>query len=110
MNQQFEKLDMLQEVSDFLSTPLPEDWNTWPLPKRREFWLGDRRGGCVPRRTVCALEIWKELLGLDDIPFTQSDARQINKVIAKIPGWKGRSCVNCGALYGNQRGFRYMIL
>ena len=94
-------------VADFLS--LPQDWRDRNLDMRREFWKGDRSSGTLHRKTVAALEIWQELFGYEKAFFSQRDARQINHFIRQVPHWLPSSSVDCGPLYGRQRGFVFDI-
>lgn len=100
----------IARVQVFLDTLLPLDWNAWDLERRREFWRGDRNGGAVHRRRVCALEIWQELFALERVDFDGRSARRLNKWIREIPYWNACSSVECGPLYGRQRGFLYDAL
>ena len=52
-------------VREFLERQVPEDWNKWPLDKRRMFWAGGVQDNVplAPRDRVCALEVWCEALG-----------------------------------------------
>ena len=96
-----------EAVADFLSTPLPQDWRDWNLDMRREFWKGDRSSGTLHRKTVSALEIWQELYGHDKRFFSQREARQINRFIRQVPHWLPSTSIDCGPLYGRQRGFSF---
>lgn len=95
-------------IENFLEILLPEDWESRNLEERLLFYsggFGDREIGTVPRMKVCALEIWQELFHGDPKTFTPLQAREINSVLRRIPGWEARSSDNCGPLYGRQRCF-----
>lgn len=101
-------------IRDFLDKEIPEDWDSRSLNERRLYWSGgfQDRGGlpggeqATRRRTkVCALEIWCEVLNGEARYFRQSDAREINAIIEKTPGWKKASTIRAGIAYGIQRGY-----
>ena len=97
-----------KDISEYLSTLLPDDWDIWTLEERRDFWAGDRHGGSALRQRVCAKEIWMELCCGAADRFGSCIAQEINKKIREAsPYWRGRSSVDCGPLYGRQRGFIY---
>lgn len=49
--------------------------------------LGDDPKRERPRRKVCALEIWVKVLGGTVKAMRNADAREINTILASIPGW-----------------------
>ncbi len=94
-------------IEKFLDTLLPEKWDSMDLEKRLLFLnggFGEREEGKELRNRVCAIEIWQELFRGDPKTFTQAQAREINGILRRIPGWKSKSSMNCG-IYGRQRGF-----
>ena len=95
-------------IENFLEVLLPEGWDDWDLEKRLMFWsggFGEERNGTVPRTKVCALEVWQELFKGDPKSYSQTQAREIIGLLRMIPGWQLSTSVNCGAIYGRQRGF-----
>ena len=95
-------------IENFLEVLLPEGWDDWDLEKRLMFWsggFGEERNGAVPRTKVCALEVWQELFKGDPKSYSQTQAREIIGLLRMIPGWRLSTSVNCGAIYGRQRGF-----
>lgn len=95
-------------VENFLDTLLPEDWDDRDLEERLLFLgggFGESEVGTVRRTKVCALEIWQELFHGDPKSFSPLQAREINSMLRRIPGWKPQSSANCGKLYGRQRCF-----
>ena len=95
-------------IEKFLDTLLPEGWERWDLDHRRNFWedgFEDESKGTVVRTKVCALEIWQELFKGDVKSYTQLQAREINNILRRLPGWKSSTSVDCGEPYGRQRGF-----
>lgn len=96
-------------IREFLERPLPEDWDERSLEERLLYWTGSFEepdlSKLVPRTKVCAMEIWCELLEGDVKQFTQTQAREINAVLMKTPGWSRRNGLRFGAGYGRQRCF-----
>ncbi len=94
-------------IENFLDTLLPKDWNSMDLEKRMLFWsggFGEKEEGTELRNRVCAIEIWQELFRGDPKTFTPMQAREINGILRRIPGWKSKNAMHCG-IYGRQRGF-----
>lgn len=94
-------------IENFLDTLLPKGWEKMDLDKRMLFWgggFGEKEEGTEIRNRVCAIEIWQELFRGDPKTFTPMQAREINGILRRIPGWKSQSSMNCG-IYGRQRGF-----
>ena len=94
-------------VENFLELPLPADWDNRDLEERLMFFTGgfSEEAGTVQRDKVCALEIWQELFHGDPKAFSPLQAREINSILRRIPGWAPCSSRNCGPLYGRQRCF-----
>lgn len=96
-------------IREFLERPLPKDWDERSLEERLLYWTGSFEepdlSTLVPRTKVCAMEIWCELLEGDVKQFTQTQAREINAVLMKTPGWSRRNGLRFGAGYGRQRCF-----
>lgn len=96
-------------IEKFVNTLLPEDWASRDLEQRLAFWADgfsdEQAQGTVPRRYVCAMEIWRELFGGSVRDYTPMQTREINSMLKRLPGWTSRSCVDCGPIYGKQRGY-----
>lgn len=95
-------------IENFLNTLLPEGWDDWNLDRRLMFWgggFGDGHEGTVPRTKVCAFEIWQELYKGDAKSYSQQQGREIINLLRMLPDWRFSTSVNCGKLYGRQRGF-----
>ena len=97
-------------VRDFLDMPLPPDWATYDLNRRRA-WLRNPdpldAEGTVQRTRVCAAEFLCERMGLDmgDKDYRYK-ARKVCRIIAETQGWKAVALTgHCVALYGRQRGY-----
>lgn len=94
-------------VLDFLSKQVPEDWQSWPLDRRKMFWSGGVQGDIklVDRDRVCALEVWCEAFDGKQRDVRYSDTAEINAIIDAAGGWeKGKSALRFGYC-GVQRGF-----
>ena len=94
-------------ILEFLERPVPRDWASWDLSRRRVFWAGGAPGGMelVPRDRICALEVWCELFDGQKRDMRYSDTQEINSVIAVAPGWeKSKSSAQFGYC-GKQRGW-----
>ncbi len=94
-------------IQDFLERPVPEDWQSWPLDRRKIFWAGGVVGELplVSRERVCALEVWCEALNGDPLRMRRSDAHEINGVLASTEGWQREKKVLRFGYCGVQRGF-----
>lgn len=97
-------------VRGFLDTPLPPDWATYDLNRRRA-WLRNPdpldADGTVQRTRVCAAEFLCERMGLDmgDKDYRYK-ARKVCRIIAGTPGWKVMTTSrHAERLYGIQKGF-----
>ena len=105
-------------IADFLSQPVPADWQSWDLDRRRLWWSngaqdlhtsegGSSSGaaGLVERDRVCAMEIWCELLGGSPINLRAQDRKEINAALSSMPGWtKSRRALWFGP-YKTSRGY-----
>ena len=95
-------------IEKYLETLLPPDWENRDLENRLMYLsggFGSEEKGTVQRDRVCAIEIWQELFKGDPKTFTQAQARELNGILRRLPGWKSRSSADCGKLYGRQRAF-----
>lgn len=94
-------------IEEFVNRPVPVDWSKWPVERRRDWWYGATHGEVktCERDRITALEIWCELYQKPQADIKPADTREINAVLAKIPGWKRHeNSFRCGP-YGTQRGF-----
>lgn len=95
-------------IADFLVEELPKGWNDWDLQKRQVWRSGGMKcsDATSPRQRVCAIEIWCEALGMHRGAMRQRDAREINNLLARMPGWEcvGHA-IQAGRPYGKQRCF-----
>lgn len=95
-------------IQDFLAKQVPEDWLTWDLDRRRDFWSTGQNGDykLVPRDRIAAIEVWCELFMSNKRDIKPSDRKEINACISGTPGWKqGSKPFYAGKPYASQRGF-----
>lgn len=94
-------------ILDFLERPVPRDWSSWDLNRRRVYWAGGVSGEIelIPRDRVCALEVWCELLDGQKRDMRYSDTQEINSIIAAAPGWKRKKTALKFGYCGAQKGF-----
>lgn len=64
--------------------------------------FGPDNTGTERREVVCAMEIWQELFKGDPKNYTQTQAREINSILRRIPGRSSKHSYQCGKLYGRQ--------
>lgn len=100
-------------VLDFITKEVPDDWNKWPLDKRRMFWSGNvidsDKLRLVPRDRICALEVWCEAFGGTLKEYNNRNAIEINAILNAAPEWqRANSPIPVGGGYGKQRGFYRM--
>ena len=96
------------KIIAFVTMDVPENWAEMDLNARR-FWLSkeEHEGEkLVPRDRICAAEVWCEALGGNLKDIKKADARDINQIIARIPGFqKTEGTIRFGTSYGPQRGY-----
>lgn len=95
-------------VLEFLEQKVPENWNSFSLTQRRQFWSGNLRGPdvkLVKREKVCAVEVWTECFSGDPKYMKKSDSREINGILSGIKGWRRNKSKRRYGPYGIQRGF-----
>lgn len=93
-------------IREFMERPVPVEWEKRGVNERRLYWSGEF--GKVPTETeervrICAAEVWTECFHNDIKFIRQADTREINGILASIPGWesyRGRF-----GPYSSQRGF-----
>lgn len=101
-------------ISDFIDKPIPEDWDSWTLDKRRDWWSGmvsaTQGIRVVPRTKICAMEVWLELYQGDRrYTTTNAEYRKIKPILRKVLRqkgiWQEINMRNYNAIYGQQRAF-----
>lgn len=91
-------------IHDFLDAKIPVDWQSWDLPKRREFWsdlIEVDETNLVERDRICAMEIWCELFNNDYKYMQRRDTTEINGIISMFDEWRS---------YGKPKRFGYCKL
>lgn len=96
-------------LEQFVERLLPKDWATRNLSQRLAYWNDgfddEKQAGTERRKAICALEIHCELFGGAVKDYTPQKTREYNAMLKRLPGWKARSRINYGEIYGQQRGF-----
>lgn len=96
-------------ILDFLERPIPSNWDTMDLQKRRIFWSGNMSlpdgVELAPREKVCAAEIWVECFGSELKYMKRSDSTEINNILLGMKGWERIKSTRRFGAYGQQRGF-----
>jgi predicted P-loop ATPase len=92
-------------IADYLDRLLPADWESKDLYSRRAF-LESGTNGTIERTTVCALEIWAEVLNGNPEKFDRYAIKEIRDILAQMPEWQsqGRTQKTIKP-YGRQRYF-----
>lgn len=100
-------------IRDFLTRPIPEGYDAMPLSARRMWWAGTAQNAdkaTTQRTKTCALEIWCECFGGDPRNMKRSDSRDINYILASVPGWKRNKSRRRYGYCGVQRGFELILI
>lgn len=94
-------------IIDYLEKEFPVDYDAWDLDKRRMWLAGNMsyEGELEPKQKVCALELWCEVFRGQPKDMRQSDTREINNILAHIPGWIKNTATRRYGYCGHQRGF-----
>ncbi|MGL6106414.1 VapE domain-containing protein, partial [Romboutsia sp.] len=100
-------------ISEYLEMKLPKNWSKMDIPARRRYLNGDDfcefEQATETRVKVCAMEVWVELFNGDPKQLTPINAREINDIIRRLPGWKsydtGSGKMRFGSFYGPQKAF-----
>lgn len=95
-------------IAEFVERKVPSDWSTWTLDRRRDFWATQAQGGeyeLVDRDRIAAIEVWCELFNGQIRDIKNMDTREINAVLANLPGWKRSGKPFRDGPYNIQRGF-----
>ena len=93
-------------IREFIAQDIPVDWDSRTVEERRKYWnceLERDFADTMPRRRVCAAEIWCECFGAEIKYIKRRDSIEINRVLARIDGWRryqGRF-----GIYNQQKGY-----
>ncbi|PWV90239.1 virulence-associated protein E [Paenibacillus cellulosilyticus] len=95
-------------IAEYLSTPLPDDWDERDEWSRREYLK--QPTGSVPRTRVCVAEVWVECLESPLKALKPWEARNLCDTIRRIPGWRDRQPEKSRfKLYGVQKAFEKVL-
>lgn len=95
-------------ILNFLETLVPEDWNRRDEDNRRTFYMNmtaNRQLCRVKRDRICAVELWCECFRQEKGKMKNSDAREINSILRRMPEWEEQKGPRDTAAYGKQRMF-----
>lgn len=95
-------------ICEFVARQIPDDWLKWSINSRRDFWSNLAHGGdykMVERKRITAAEIWCELYFKNISDMKKSDTREINAVLANLPGWRRSEKTLHFGPYSTQWGF-----
>lgn len=79
---------------DFVSKPIPDNWDTWQLDRRRDFLSGlvhncdGAQSTLVERRRVSAAEFLCEALGFAPKNLSKQDLTRVGKILRGLQGWE----------------------
>ena len=93
-------------IIDYLDRKLPDNWDDMECYQRMSWMDEGRNEGTVERKRVCALELWCELFGGSRGTLSNADAREINGILERLPGWvRLPNPVRISKEYGKQRAY-----
>lgn len=96
-------------VKAFLDMPLPPDWYTWDINRRRAYIKNPdplEAEATERRKKACAAEFLCEVMGRDiGMQGYKYEARKVNKIIEGISGWSWKEGVEFPC-YGRIRGWK----
>lgn len=77
-------------LHDFIEKPIPDNWDDWPLDRRRDFLAGQAHTNrpLVRRERVSATEFLCEALGFASGKLSARDLMRVSKLLRGLPGWK----------------------
>lgn len=78
---------------DFILKPIPDDWEKWPLDRRRDFLSGHAAPGGQPlnlveRKKVSSTEFMCEVLNFAPGHLDKRDTMRVSKILRGLPGWE----------------------
>ena len=95
-------------IMEFISQPLPEDWDSFTLQQRLDYWKSGQdmrlygNGGFRPRKTVCAVELLAECFGEKLDERTRYRTKEINQILKRLSICKENG-IKRMPIYGVQR-------
>ena len=98
------------DLMDYLEARLPEDWYSWDVYKRMDFFQQhdelsavEKTTGSMERTKVCAVEIFCECFGRPKASWKRQDGYEIAAMMARLPGWERTGATARIPGYGKQR-------
>ena len=95
------------DLADYLDAMLPENWYSWDVYKRIDFFQQHDElsavEGSMKRTSVCSMEIFCECFGRPKSTWRKKDGYEIAAMMARVPGWERSSHTERIAGYGQQR-------
>ena len=96
-------------IRGYMELQVPESWSSMSLNERMEWHmnveLGFTPAGGARLDTICALQVWCEVLGRRIGDHTSRDIANIHRVLRQIPGWVLSPLPGVSAAYGEQATF-----
>lgn len=99
------------EVIEYLNTLLPEDWYTWDISQRVDFFQQrdvldpKKQKGTMQRTVVSTKEIFCECFGRPKNAWKHQDGYEITAIMARIPEWERTGKRDRIEGYGQQRPY-----
>lgn len=96
------------QVLDYLDTLLPEDWYSWDLHKRVDYFqqrdaLSANINATMRRTKVSAVEIFCECFGRPKCTWRRQDGYEIAGIMARLPEWEKTGATMRVKDYGKQK-------
>lgn len=106
--------DLQGVIEEYLNKKLPENWESWSLYKRQQYYRGETEledevlipEGTVERKEVCIRAILCECLQHDLAFKDRRLSNELAAIMARIPGWEKEEKTKRVLLYGPQRIYR----
>lgn len=95
-------------VLNYLSTLLPSTWSTMEIYDRRNYMRSPTaidESGEVQRISVCAAEVWTEVIGCEFKDMTSFNTKFIHDIMRSLPEWEQAPNNLAFPIYGKQRAY-----
>lgn len=93
-------------IEEYLSTPLPENWDEMDIDERRHY-LNTPQDELTPKTSlrsfVCVAEIWTECLGKQKEDMDRYKTREVNDILRSLDDWTQSSSTKNFKIYGKQK-------
>ena len=103
------------QVIDYLDTLLPEDWYSWDISKRVDYFAQrdvldpEQQEGTMQRKKVCAKEIFCECFGRPRNAWKRQDGYEIAAIMARLTDWERTGNRERIEGYGQQRPYTRIL-